>query len=356
MIIVNKKLFLPGPVDVSPDVLQQMKKEIIGHRGEKISEILSEVSDKLKKLMYTENEVFVSTSSSTGLMEAAARNCINKKCLCLANGAFGERWHKIVVRNGKKADLMEVDWGKPITPKMVEEKLEEGDYDAVTLVHNETSTGVCNPIYEISEVVRDYEVSFLVDAVSSMGGTKLEVDKLGIDVCLFGVQKAMALPPGLAVCSVSDSTLKKAEKIPNRGYYFDFLNFSKYWKKEQTPTTPAVSHIYALNYQLDKIFREGLENRYQRHKDMAEFVRNWAKERFELFAEEEFASDTVTCIKNSKGVDMPSLLGKIRSKGYIISNGYGKLKNKTFRIAHMGDRTLKEIKELLNVIDDTLNA
>lgn len=353
---MNKKLFIPGPVDVTPDVLQQMTKSIIGHRGDEVSELLSEVVSKLKKLMYTDNNIFVSTSSSTGLMEAVARNCISKKCLCLVNGAFGRRWYDIVVRNGKKADILEVDWGEAVNPKLVNEKLKDGDYDAVTLVHNETSTGVCNPIYEISEVVRNYEVSFLVDAVSSMGGIKLEVDKLGIDVCLFGVHKAMALPPGLAVCSVSESTLKKARKIPNRGYYFDFLNFLSYWKKRQTPTTPAIPQIYALNYQLDKMFREGMKNRYRRHKNMADVVRNWAKKHFELFAEEEFASDTVTCIKNSRKLNMLSLLDKLQSRGYFISNGYGKLKNKTFRIAHMGDRTLNEIEDLLITIGAIINA
>ncbi|MFW6110479.1 MAG: pyridoxal-phosphate-dependent aminotransferase family protein [Thermoproteota archaeon] len=351
---MTRKLFIPGPVDVAPDVLQQMNRRIIGHRGEEISKLLSEEVYKLKKFMYTDNNVFLSTSSSTGLMEAAARNCIRKKCLCLANGAFGKRWHEIVVRNGKQADRVEVEWGKAITPELVDEKLKEDDYDALTLVHNETSTGVCNPIYEISKVVKDYEVSFLVDSVSSMGGIKLEVDKLEIDVCLFGVQKAMALPPGLAICSVSDSVLEKAKEIQNRGYYFDFLNFSKYWKKRQTPTTPAIPQIYALNYQLDKIFEEGLENRYRRHKKMAEFVRGWAKKRFELFPEEKFASNTVTCVKNSRGIDMTDLLGKLQSRGYIVSNGYGKLKNKTFRIAHMGETTLDEVEELLTVIDDII--
>ena len=187
-----------------------------------------------------------------------------------------------------------------------------------------------------------------------MGGVKIEVDKLGIDVCLFGIQKAMALPPGLAVCSVSEKAMKIAEILPNRGYYFDFLVFQKYWLRKQTPTTPSIPQMNALNYQLDKIFKEGLENRYKRHLELAEITRKWAKEKFELFAEEKYASNTLTCVSNSKNIKVEDLISKLRKRGYQISNGYGKIKDKTFRIAHMGDRTVAEMKELFKTIDEIL--
>jgi len=348
------KLFTPGPVDVLPDVLKQMGKPIIHHRGKEFSELLTNCVDKLKKLMYTQNNVFISTSSSTGLMEAAIRNCVKNRCLNIVNGAFGERWHQIALANGKQADLLQVEWGKGVTPDLVDKKLSEGEYDSVTLIHNETSTGVCNPLYEISEVIKNHDVCFLVDTVSSMGGVKIEVDKLSIDVCLFGSQKALALPPGLSACSVSEKAMKIAETVPNRGYYFDFLVFQKYWLKGQTPTTPPIPQMNALNYQMDKIFKEGLEQRYKRHIEMAEITRKWTKENFELFAEEKYASNTLTCISNSKNINVEDMISELRKRGYQISNGYGKIKGKTFRIAHMGDRTVDEMKELLKNIDEIL--
>ena len=348
------RLFTPGPVDVDPEVLKQMDKPMIHHRGTEFAELLTNCVEGLKKLMYTQSNVFISTSSSTGLMEAAIRNCVKNRCLNIANGAFGERWHEITVANGKKADLLQIDWGKGVTPDLVDKKLSEGKYDTVTLVHNETSTSVCNPIYEISEVVKNHDVCFLVDTVSSMGGIKIEVGKLNIDVCLFGSQKAVGLPPGLSACSVSDKAMERAKTVSERGYYFDFLVFQKYWLKKQTPTTPAIPQINALNYQLDRIFEEGLENRFERHEKMAKITREWAKDNFELFAEEKYASNTLTCINNSKNINVEDMISRLKFKGYQISNGYGKLKNKTFRIAHMGDRTIDEVKELLNNIDEVL--
>ncbi len=237
---------------------------------------------------------------------------------------------------------------------MVEGALKNGNYDSLTLVHNETSTGVSNPIYDLSKVIKRYDVCFLVDTVSSMGGVKIEVDKLGIDVCLFGSQKALGLPPGLSACSVSEKALERAETIENRGYYFDFLVYKKYLLKNQTPSTPALPQMYALDYQLDKIFKEGLDARYQRHKKLAEITRVWTKENFELFPEEKYASNTLTCINNSKKISIEKLKEELKKRRLLISNGYGKLREKTFRIAHMGDRTILELKELLDAIDEVL--
>lgn len=346
------KLFIPGPVDVEPDVLEQMTRPMIGHRGKEFGNLLVETTEKLKKVMYTENAVFLSTSSATGLLEGAIRNCVDKSCLSVSNGAFGQSWHEIAVANGKHADILDVEWGRGVTPEMVEKKLSEKNYEAITLVHNETSTGMANPVYDIAKVVKDHDVLFIVDAVSSMAGIKLEVDKLGIDVCVFGTQKAIGLPPGLAACSVSERALEKAAKVPNRGSYFDFLEFLKYAQKQQTPNTPSIPHIFALNYQLDKILKEGLDNRFRRHKEMGDVVRGWAKDHFELFPEERYASNTVTCIKNTKSMDIGDFIEKLKPRGYVISNGYGKLKGETFRIGHMADRKVAEVKELLKVMDE----
>lgn len=352
--LVMDRLFVPGPVDVEQDVLKQMQNPMIYHRGKDFSQLLENCVEKLKKIMYTENYVFISTSSSTGLMEAAIRNCVKKKCLNVATGAFGERWHQIAIANGKDADMLQIEWGKAATPDIIDDALSKGNYDCVTLVHNETSTGVSNPIYDISKVIKRHDVCFLVDTVSSMGGIKIEVDKLGIDVCLFGSQKALGLPPGLSACSVSEKALVKAETVKNRGYYFDFIVFKKYCLKKQTPSTPALPQIYALNYKLDKILKEGLEKRYQRHRELAEITRDWTKENFALFPEEKYASNTLTCIKNSRKIDIEKLKSELKKRRLLISNGYGKLKEKTFRIAHMGDRTILELKELLDAIDEIL--
>jgi len=350
-----KKLFIPGPVDVSPDVFREMSKPMIGHRGKEFSTLLEDCVENLKRLMFTEKNIFLCPSSSTGLMEAAVRNCVKDKCLNVSNGAFGERWHYITKANGKEADLLQLEWGEAPTPKIIDEKLSTGDYDAITLVHNETSTGVTAPIYDIAKVIKDYDVSFLVDTVSSMAGIKVEVDKLGIDVCLFGVQKAMALPAGLSICSVSETALEKAKSIGNRGYYFDFLTYLKYWDRRQTPTTGAISIMQGLRYQLDKILnKEGLENRFKRHREMGNLTRKWAKKNFDILPEEKYASDTVSCIKNTKNINCGDLKQKLAEKGYVFANGYGKLADKTFRIAHMGDRTLDELKAYLETIDEVL--
>ena len=352
------KLFIPGPVEVYPDVLQEVARPMIGHRSEAFHELFSDTITKLKKVLYTENDVFLSTSPATGVWEACARNCIQKKALICVNGAFSDHWHKVVAANGKKIDRIDVEWGKAIKPFMIEEKLESGEYDSLLLVHNETSTGVANPLYEIAEVVKKYpDMVFMVDAVSSMTGMKIEVDKLGIDVCLASVQKAFGLPPGLAIFTVSEKAYERAEKIENRGYYFDFFVFKESAKKNETPSTPAIPQIFGLNKQLDKMLKEGMEKRFERHRKMAEYTRKWAIESgFELFPEKGYESNTLTTVKNTLNISVSELNKKLIERGVMISNGYGPLKEKTFRIAHMGDTQLEEIKNLLEMIDEILGG
>ncbi len=352
---MHKKLFIPGPTEVRSEILEKMSTPMIGHRSKEFQQLFAGIIPKMQEIMYTKNVVFLSTSSATGLMEAAIRNCTDTKCLNLCCGAFSERWHKITTANGKQADTIEVEWGKAIKPEMLREKLESGTYDAVTFTHNETSTGIMNPIEDIAEVMKDYPgTQFLVDAVSSFAGTKIDIDKLGIDVCLFSVQKAMALPPGFSVCSVSKKALEKAETVQNKGHYFNFLDLLKSYQKNQTPYTPSISHMYALDQQLDDILEEGLENRFARHKKMADIVRGWTRENFALYAEPGYESNTLTAATNTKNISVADLNQKLGERGYAISNGYGKIKEQTFRIAHMGDIQIEEIKELLDTIDDIL--
>lgn len=352
-----KRLFIPGPVEVEPEILQAMGTPMIGHRSSEFKELYAEVQPKLQKLLYTENPVFLSTSSATGIMEGAIRNLVGKRCLSLVCGAFSKRWYEIVPACAKEADAITVEWGKAIKPEQVDEALATGKYDAVALVHNETSTGVMNPLESIAEVVKKYPgVMLMVDAVSSMTGVKIEVDKLGLDVCLAGTQKAFALPPGLCVFTVSQRALERSAGMKDKGFYFDFQAFLEYHEKNNTPCTPSISHIFALNVQLDRMFREGLDNRFARHEEMANYCRNWARKRFALFPEEGYESITLTTVSNTREIDVAALNKALAARDATIGNGYGKLKDKTFRIGHMGDCTPAQLKELLDNIDEFLGV
>ncbi len=354
----HKKLFIPGPVEVSQDTLQATAAPMIGHRDKAYAELHGRVVGKLRKVLYTEGEVFLVTSSATGMMEGVVRNLCAKRTLTCVLGAFSDRWHEIALSNGKEADRLDVEWGKAIKPEMVDASLATGKYDLVTLVHNETSTGVMNPLEAIAQVMRKYpDVMFAVDSVSSMTGVKIEVDRLGLDVCLAGVQKAYGLPPGLTVATVSKRALERAKTVKHRGYYFDFVEMKDYADKSQTPCTPAISLIAGLDCQTDKFLKEGLDARFDRHRRMAERCRGWALERgYALFPEKGYESATLTCIANTKGTDIGKLNGELGKRGFAISDGYGKLKGKTFRIAHMADCQPAELDEVLAVIDQVMEG
>lgn len=354
---MHKKLFIPGPVDVREDVLLKMATPQIGHRTKEASALQRGISDKLKKLMYTESEILLSTSSGSGLMEGAVRSCTRKRAAIFSVGAFGDRWYKMATSNNVPADIFKSELGQPTTPEMVEEALATGKYDLITITHNETSTGIMNPVDEIAEVVKKYpEVIFCLDTVSSLGGTKIEVDKLGVDICITSTQKCLGLPAGMAICTFSDKAKAAAEQVEHRGLYFDLLEIYQYIqdKDYQYPSTPSLSHMFALDYQLDNILAEGQENRFARHLEMAKITREWANKHFEMLAEEKYASNTLTTIRNTKGISVSDLNKELAKRGYMISNGYGKLKDVTFRIAHMADTQVEELKTLLSVIEEIL--
>ncbi len=354
---MHKRLFIPGPVDVQEDVLQKMATPMIGHRTKEASDLQRGITEKLRKMWNTEEQILLSTSSGSGLMEGAVRSCTKKKAAVFSVGAFGNRWYEMATSNGVAADKFASEWGQPTTPEMVDEALKTGEYDLVTITHNETSTGIMNPIEAIAEVIKKYpEVIFCVDMVSSAGGSKVEVDKLGIDICITSTQKCLGLPPGLAACTFSKKAIARAEEVENRGLYFDLLSIHKYIVKKdhQYPSTPSLSHMYALDYKLDKMIEEGFDNIYARHIEMAEYVRAWAQKHFEMFAPVEFASNTLTTIKNTKEISVSDLNKELGKRGFVISNGYGEFKDKTFRIAHMADSTLDDIKVLLGHIDEIL--
>ncbi|MEN3045052.1 MAG: alanine--glyoxylate aminotransferase family protein [Candidatus Hydrothermales bacterium] len=354
----RKKLFIPGPTEVVEEVLEAQKKWMIGHREKEFSVLYERVIEKLVKLLNTKKFVTVFTSSATGVMEGSIRNTVKEKVLSTVCGAFSYRWSDIALRCGKKVKSIEVEWGKAIKPDMIEKELKNNGYEAILITHNETSTGVRNPLRELTEVVKSVspETLILVDAVSSLGGMEVLIDDWGIDVIFASVQKCFALPPGLTVTVISERALEKAKEVKDRGYYFDFLEMKRYYdERKQTPATPAISLLYSLDFQLDRMLKEGMNNRYKRHSEMAKKVRNWSKARgFELFPEEGFESDTVSVIKNNKNLDIPNLIDKLKERGFKIANGYGKLKNITFRIGHMGDLSIEEIEELLKNIDELI--
>ncbi|MFP4016330.1 MAG: pyridoxal-phosphate-dependent aminotransferase family protein [Halanaerobiales bacterium] len=355
---MHDKLYTPGPTEVRSELLNELAKPQIHHRTEAFKELYNDIQVNLKKLLFTEKPVFLFTSSSTGAMESAVTNGVKKRCLNLVNGAFGKRWHEITVMNGVPCDKFEIEWDKAIKPEMVEELLATGKYDAVTLVSNDTSTGVLNPIKEIGEVIKKYDdVLFLVDAVSAMAGTEIKVDEWGIDMCLAGLQKAFSLPAGLAVASISERLLTRAEEVEPRSFYFSLPVMYKYHKKSQTPSTPSIPQMYALKKQLEDIVEvEGIENRFKRHQEMAEYVQSWALKYFDIYPEEGYWSQTMSCIVNTRDISVSDLNKKLVEKySCRIANGYGELKNKCFRISHMGDINMIDIKGLLATINDILS-
>src|SRR5712672_3590058 len=275
--MAHVKLHIPGPVEVSEKTFKALCSPMIGHRGQGFKDLYAKMQPQLQQLLSTKQLVYLSTSSAWGVMEGAIRNLVQKKVLNCMCGAFSDKWFDVSKKCGKQAEALQVEWGSPIRAEAVDKKLAMGEFDAVTLIHNETSTGVMSPLAEIAALKKKYpDVMFIADAVSSMSAVPLKFDELGLDVLLAGTQKAFALPPGLAVFACSPAALAKAASTKDRGYYFDFVEFQKNAEQSMTPSTPSISHTYALASKLEDIFGEGLEKRYARHKRTNQMVRDWA--------------------------------------------------------------------------------
>jgi aspartate aminotransferase-like enzyme len=351
------RFFLPGPTEVHPDVLGAMTRQMIGHRVAEMEELIGHIQPRLRTIFRTQRPVYISASSATGLMEGAVRNGARRRVLSLVNGAFSQRFHEIAQATGLKADALEVEWGRGHTAEMLKNALSRGIYDAVTVVHSETSTGALNPIRELAQVTRDAgDVVLLVDSVSGMCGADMRTDEWGIDFVLTGSQKSFALPPGLAFGVAQPNILQRAASKHDRGTYFDFLEFEKNITKNQTPNTPAVSLLYALAAQMDRIEEEGFEKRLERHRRMAERTWSWCGELgLDILVQDvAFRSPTVTAILCPDGWTGPKLAAAVKPHGYQIATGYGRMKDETFRIGHMGDHTLDALEGLLEVLTGIL--
>ena len=350
------KLFTPGPVWVPERVLREMAKPNDTHRSKFSEDLIASIKEGMKKIMFTKNDILIFTSSGTGAMEACMRNLLrdNEKGIVFSCGPFGDRWHKIGKANGKDVDLVRVENGKAFNAKVVAAALEKADFKVVAITHNETSCGVTNPIADIAPIVKKKGSLLCVDAVSSLGGIKIEVDKLGIDVCLTSSQKCFALPPGLAWASVSDVAYEKARNVPNRGAYFDFIDMKESNDKNNTPATPPIPQMRALDAQVTWILeKEGIDNRFARHAEMGRITREWAKkEDFTMFSEEGYQSNTVSVISNNLKLDLDSLTKGLQGKGFKIVNGYADMKGKNFRIAHMGEVTPEDTRAMLRALSD----
>ncbi|MAS94105.1 MAG: aminotransferase [Verrucomicrobiales bacterium] len=351
------RLHIPGPVEISPATYEAMATPMIGHRSKDFVALYDDVHPRLQEMMGTKQPVFLSTSSAWGVMEGSLRNLVAKKVLCCCSGAFSDKWVDVAKRCGKEAEALQYDWGVPIDPADIDAKLATGEFDTVTFIHNETSTGVMNPLEEVAAVVNKYDDVLLVtDTVSSFSVVPINVDELGVDVLLTGSQKALALPPGLALFTVSEAAFERSAGIEDRGYYFDFHEFKKNQEKSMTPSTPCISTIYGLRHQLDVIFEEGLQNRYARHNKLNNMVAEWVEANgFEFFAPEGFRSKSLTCIKNNKEIDVAALQKLMRDDHKIqLDGGYGQIKGTTFRLSNMGDETEETIGNLLDALDKSL--
>ena len=355
------KLHIPGPVEVSEKTFKAFCSPMIGHRGQGFKDLYAKIQPQLQQLLYTRQLVYISTSSAWGVMEGAIRNLVQKRVLNCMCGAFSDKWFDVSKRCGKQAEALQVDWGSPIRAEAVDKKLATGQFDALTVIHNETSTGVMSPLAEIAALKKKYpDVMFIVDAVSSMSALPIKFDEPGIDVLLAGTQKAFALPPGTAIFVASPAALARAAKATDRGYYFDFVEFQKNAEQGMTPSTPSIGHVFALSSKLDDFFAEGLENRFARHKKTNQMTRDWAaKHGFTLFPEKGFESVTLTCVNNGakpggRTVDVPKLQKLAKDQGFLIDGGYGKIKGKTFRISNMGDETEATMGQLFAALDKAM--
>lgn len=353
------KLFIPGPIDVAPETYAAMAGPAIGHRGADFEELYASIQPGIRQIVGTSRPVFFSTSSAWGVMEGCIRNLVKSKVLNLCCGAFSDKWFGVAESCGKSAEKIQVEWGQPIDPEAVRAKLSEGGFDTVTLVHNETSTGALNPLKEIADVVKSFDdVLLVVDTVSSLSAMPINFDDLGIDVLLAGVQKAFALPPGLAVFVTSEAALERAATVEDRGYYFDFCEFAKNDAKNNTPSTPAIPHLYALKERVEVMLAEGLDARYSRHAENNAMVHAWgAKHGFDHLPPEGYRSLSLSCFVTPDNLDQSGWIKAVKEKhNFAINGGYGKIKGKTFRISNMGNETAATMQELLDALDAELPA
>lgn len=363
------RFFLPGPTWVPPDLLEAMVRPMVAHRSPEFGRVYRTVTEGLRPAFRTRGDVLTATGSATLVMEAAVASTVppDGKVLNLVAGAFSERWHRVCASLGRRADRVEVPWGRIVDPGLLRRTLARAPsaYDAVTVVHNETSTGVLQPLEELAEVIREAgDTLILVDAVSSLGGAPVETDAWGLDVVLTASQKALALPPGLAFFTLSERAARRAGAVRHRGFYTDLLRYRDRHRRAVeegdtggTLTTPAIPVFYAAEAGVARLRREGMEARWRRHRRLQAVTAAWAAAAGVAFASQpEYSSPTVSCFRAPEGMgETPGLVEALAEQGLIIGAGYGPWKMDTFRIGHMGEVQEDDLRQLFPVLDDTLD-
>ena len=353
----DKTLYIPGPTEVPEDVIEAMTESTFGHRMDRMTDLYTTIVEDTKTFLGTDNDVIILTASGTEFWEATTLNLVDESMLVPTCGAFSERYANVAERLGKDVDRIEYEWGEAVKPEDIREALEgsEKHYDMVGGVMNESSTGIRNPIEEIGDVIAEYpDTYFAVDAVSSLGGDYVDIDEHGIDVIFASTQKAFAMPPGLAVCVVSDEAYEREVEKEESSWYGGFRRCIDYYdRKGQTHSTPAIPIMLAYRKQMKRMLGETHEGRDERHREMAEYTREWAREHFDLYPEEGYESQTVTCIENTRGIDVAETIGTVSEEyDMVFSNGYGDIGEETFRIGHMGEHTVESIEALTDAIED----
>ena len=354
---IYPKLFIPGPTHVPESIMRVLSTPQIGHRTEEISNLIKSILVDIKDVLYTDNNIYLVSHAATGLWEMGLRNSTKKGVLHCVNGAFSSKWVKVSESCGYKHDVIEYEWGRGVQADDIDKILSTGEYDVLAMVHNETSTGVMSDIDSISDLMKSKypEVIWLVDAVSSMAGIKIELDRLGIDFILASTQKAWGLPAGFSICAASDKIIDKSKQIENKGYFFDIEVYEKYFNKFQTPSTPSIPHLFGLREVLNIISKEGLDSRWKRHQDMRDFIINWAKNKGQnLFSEKGCHSHTITCIQNDQNWDIDKIYNRLLKRGFRMDRGYGSLRGKAFRIPHMGNIYMEDLEEYLDEFEKAM--
>jgi aspartate aminotransferase-like enzyme len=367
-------LWIPGPTEVRPEILAECARPMIGHRGKALTTLIERLDPGLKLAFgltdASQSHVAVHTTSATGLMEGALKG-VGPRILCVVNGAFSKRWLEIAELMGKSTQAIKLEWGTSIDPAELDRALSEKAFDAVTLVSNETSTGVRTPLAPIAEVMKKHPgAMLLVDLVSYIAGAPVDFDENRIDFGFAGVQKAFALPPGISVMAASQRYLDLAREQKQRGFYLDPIKIVEGHEQRATPCTPCIPLYYALARQLEDIssgVRLGGEDRgksgraawlarFAEHARMKARTAAWARSHdLELLPKPEHASPTISCIRAGR-VDVAALIAGLKERGHEIGNGYGDLKGKSFRIGHMGDHTDARLSEMLELASDVLAA
>jgi aspartate aminotransferase-like enzyme len=354
--------FVPGPSEVRPEILEHLSRPMMVHRNKAFEARFARVEVGLRDVFLTARPVYVGATSATGFMEMAVRNAPEGKILCLVNGGFSERFALVAESCNRSVERIVVPWGQTFDLNVVEEKLATRAFAAVTVAHSETSTGVLSDVRAIAEVAHRYGTIALVDSVSGAGGAEITVDAWGLDFVFTGSQKAFALPAGLAFAVASAEFVERAKKVSDRGFYFDVVQYDKFAEKNQTPSTPATSLLYALEAQMGDIGREGIELRWERHLAMRDATTDWvhgvAMRRgidIGVVAPEGSRSPTVTVISLPKGMAPRELLDAVLARGYTLGSGYGQLRDTTVRIGHMGDHTLDGLKRCLHAFETAIS-